>query len=667
MRVALILTVLGAAGCAPRPITAQDFNFLNNGLKVTSLNGLWRFHPGDNAAWADPQFDDSQWRLLRSDMGWSDQGYKYMSGYGWYRLSVAVPSGEGDMYLTLPNIFTSYQVFANGRIVGSFGRMPPDFTTLRGGHGETFRVPRSVLVNDKLVIAIRVWQSIVYARGYSGGPASGRSLIGDKDTIERNNALFLSATLFQFTPAMLVALLEILAGIGAIVLYFLRRSDREYLWFCILMLCGAGYGSFVIIQEFVPIQMINSDPYRVALNFVGYPFAELYFYTWLLKAPRSPWFRFVRTCVLLNLACALAFCWQNGAEWSIPAIQSLVTLFSIPQYIWVLILLFSRARENFMDAKWLLLPAVFQKTALIWNRIGATTFNLGWQHKTGLLTQIITHPVRVDLMQLANLIFLLSVFAILAFRFSRTRSSEERFASEVEAARSVQQYLIPDHLPATPGLVINSVYRPSREVGGDFFQVLPNPDGSVLIAVGDVAGKGLQAGMLATLIVGAIRVAAQFTADPSRILALLNQRLQGRGLVTCLALRIEHDGTLKIANAGHLPPYLNASELPIEGALPLGAVPCIEYPVTHFLLREGDTLTLMSDGVAEAKNSAGQLFGFERVNALLIQGSTASDLAVAAQAFGQEDDITVLTLTRLAVGAKTRNELGAPALSQSPA
>jgi serine phosphatase RsbU (regulator of sigma subunit) len=162
-----------------------------------------------------------------------------------------------------------------------------------------------------------------------------------------------------------------------------------------------------------------------------------------------------------------------------------------------------------------------------------------------------------------------------------------------------------------------------------------------------VAGKGVEAGMLAALIVGAIRTAFQFTQDPARILAVLNERLQGRGLVTCLALRVAPDGAATLANAGHLPPYLNGSEMVVEGALPLGAVPGIDFPISQFELAEGDSLILMTDGVAEAQDAEGHLFGFEHIGEQLQGGITGAGLALAAQSFGQRDDITVLTLTRL--------------------
>jgi serine phosphatase RsbU (regulator of sigma subunit) len=131
-------------------------------------------------------------------------------------------------------------------------------------------------------------------------------------------------------------------------------------------------------------------------------------------------------------------------------------------------------------------------------------------------------------------------------------------------------------------------------------------------------------------------------------LLLLNKRLQGRGLATCVALRIKPDGSANMVNAGHVPPYLNGRELAIEGSLPLGAVPEIEFPAVHFQLAAGDRLMLMTDGIAEAQNAQGQLFGFERIAEMMRKGMAGDALASAAQAFGQEDDSTVLTVARMA-------------------
>jgi serine phosphatase RsbU (regulator of sigma subunit) len=107
-------------------------------------------------------------------------------------------------------------------------------------------------------------------------------------------------------------------------------------------------------------------------------------------------------------------------------------------------------------------------------------------------------------------------------------------------------------------------------------------------------------------------------------------------------------GGRDLANAGHLPPYLNGKELPMEGALPLGMIAVAEFSVMHFQLNPGDTLVLMSDGIAEAQDEHGRLFGFERIQAMLLKPLTAAALAAAAQKFGQEDDISVVSITRTA-------------------
>lgn len=86
----------------------------------------------------------------------------------------------------------------------------------------------------------------------------------------------------------------------------------------------------------------------------------------------------------------------------------------------------------------------------------------------------------------------------------------------------------------------------------------------------------------------------------------------------------------------------------MEGALPLGAVAGIDFPLLRFKLVAGDSLMLMTDGVAEAQDSEGRLFGFDRIAEMLGTGIAAATLATAAQAFGQEDDITVLTVARTA-------------------
>jgi len=189
-------------------------------------------------------------------------------------------------------------------------------------------------------------------------------------------------------------------------------------------------------------------------------------------------------------------------------------------------------------------------------------------------------------------------------------------------------------------------------VGGDFFRVVPEPDGSVLVVVGDVSGKGLPAAMTVSLLVGTVRTLAHYTQSPGEILSAMNLRMLTRndgGFTTCLALRIDPDGTLAIANAGHIAPYLNGEELPLHNGLPLGLSADTTYAESTFQLADSRQLTLLTDGVVEARDKAGALYGFDRTRA--VSTLAADEIASRAQRFGEEDDITVLTLKRECPGA----------------
>ena len=251
----------------------------------------------------------------------------------------------------------------------------------------------------------------------------------------------------------------------------------------------------------------------------------------------------------------------------------------------------------------------------------------------------------ISLGQISTILSLLIVTVMLLRRFVHTQRLQEQWRLEIEQAQHVQQVLIPDHLPVIKGLRIQSEYRPAREVGGDFFQILPmDVAGAPLVVVGDVTGKGLQAGMLVALIVGSIRSAVHQNSDPSHILSVVNDQLCERdhASATCMILRFSPEGVVTLAHAGHLPPYLNGEEMQMEGALPMGMICGIDFPAIRFQLQPGDSLMLMSDGIAEAQDAHGKLFGFDRIQHMLQARATPAEIANAAQKFGQADDILVL-------------------------
>ncbi len=228
------------------------------------------------------------------------------------------------------------------------------------------------------------------------------------------------------------------------------------------------------------------------------------------------------------------------------------------------------------------------------------------------------------------------------------RRAKQALSSELEASRIVQEALIPRRLPATPGFQVGAAYWPFGQVGGDFFQILPLPQDGMLVVIGDVSGKGMPAAITVSLLVGALRMAVEASTRPGMILAALNRALLGHaggGFTTCLVLHADANGTLTMANAGHIAPYLNGHEVALENGLPLGLATDALYSESTRMLETGEQLTLMTDGVVEARNKAGELYGFERTAQLSVLPAEA--IAQAAQAFGQDDDITVLTVARV--------------------
>jgi len=300
-------------------------------------------------------------------------------------------------------------------------------------------------------------------------------------------------------------------------------------------------------------------------------------------------------------------------------------------------------RRNF-EAGLLLIPLLLTIVGIVEPVLTANMSNWGGRPYHSPLT-LQAGLIPIHFAAIADFAGILVIVIIIFVRFLRIHRDQERASSELAAARSVQELMIPQEKLATPGFEVDSIYNPAAEVGGDFFHVESTADGGLLVVIGDVAGKGLKAAMNVSMLMGALRR----TPDraPAKILESLNRVLVGSdSFTTCQAAWFGADGDVVLSNAGHLPPYLNSQEVALPGGLPLGVTADVSYEEVRLYLHPGDRLLLMSDGVVEARQSSGELFGFERVHNLSNQ--SAFYIADAAKTFGQEDDITVLTVRRLA-------------------
>jgi serine phosphatase RsbU (regulator of sigma subunit) len=238
-----------------------------------------------------------------------------------------------------------------------------------------------------------------------------------------------------------------------------------------------------------------------------------------------------------------------------------------------------------------------------------------------------------------------------ARRRVRLQLDKAAIDTELAAAREIQRLMVPEELPKAPGYTIESIYRPAAQVGGDFFEVLPLEAGETLVVIGDVSGKGISAAMIVSMLIGMLRTIGRTSHDPAQILAELNTRLfesKHGGFITCLAVRLDPTGRVALANAGHLPPWLNDGEVALTGSLPLSVIAASAPEQATLEMRPGDRLTLMTDGVVEARDAQGGLFGFGRAQSLLHQHASPVSLAEAAIRHGQDDDLTVISILRTA-------------------
>ena len=628
-------------GVSPGWLRAQSFSLQTGREPIASLDGLWRFHTGDNIAWASSDFDDSQWPLLRSDESWTKQGYPDYGGYAWYRFTIQVPDGSKPLSLLLPTIYTGYQVYANGLLIGSNGSTAPRRAPVFAARPKIFLLPSGRSGPETIQIALRVWEYQPIASWVGGGPyGGGGGAAGDPALLKQWWNLDRNTVALRFVNIYAECILSAIVGLTILVLFLFRQEDREYLWFAVLLLSAAADAVLTISGwDWIPFLLFRFlDQILVGAVVV----AALAFFSIVLHTRRTLWWWIA--CVLAA-ASPLAVA-PYYFQWTAVGISYAIHLCCLlPAYIWIIAALVIGTVRRSARARLLLAPAALLFGFDIVDSIWQICFELGWQTKSRSLDiAILRHPFPLSPAEIINYIFVLALLVFLVRQFSLARQEETRLSTEMEAARGMQSLLVPATAPSTPGFTVESVYLPASEVGGDFFQVLPGGDGSLLIVVGDVSGKGLKAAMTVSTIIGALR--NEPSHRPAEILAHLNRVLHGQigGFVTCCVALVSAEGRVTIANAGHLSPYLNGKELTVAGGLPLGMLAEGKYEEAQYQMASGDRLTFMSDGVVEARNQDGALYGFERTQQ--ISNRSAAAIAETAKQFGQEDDITVVTVER---------------------
>ena len=623
----LVFSIACATGwAAPAQVTEW-----RSGL--TEINEDWGAHDGDNVAWASTGFDDSHWRTVDlEDMGIAQPGWR------WFRKHVTVGPDYPNVKLLLQGGEGTYELYVNGQRIQGAGIL------------SSFAVNRPVervfaLANDNGDFEIALRTHVTPSYSVYGFPLFLNVTMGRPTVIGYEREALESERLYSVAPSVAINLLLVLAALGAMALFASQRTQRDYLFLAIFLLLTGIYGGLWHLQQagVVPLSanFLLADPliYLISISLIEFT------HSFARRRVGIGWR--VYECLLLLPTLLVPVIWLGHFSQDtynlIEAAINAPLAFLLPGFLtyWY--------RRGNREAGLLILPSLVPTAMGVLYNLGLVSAHLRWKSLDVLTDPIQIGVFPVEISDAGSVVFLVAIGFVMFFRFTRVSREQARSAAELEAAREIQRRLVPAILPVVEGYRIESAYLPAQEVGGDFYQVLEQNDGAHLIVVGDVSGKGLKAAMTGTLAIGVVRALAANSLGPGELLTRLNRQLAQEpdgGFITCVCLRVTRSGKVVIANAGHPAPYRSGAEVDLDGDLPLGIASEVVYVEVQFDLEAGQTLTLLSDGVVEARNASGELFGFERTRA--ISGERAGKIAATAQQFGQEDDITVLTVARLA-------------------
>jgi hypothetical protein len=635
---------------SPADALASSGNVNSPFHAVLNLDGPWRFQIGDDPRWADPAFDDGVWPTVTLSEPLSLFGFPTYTGYAWYRMRLApqqlavLGSSSANTPLELlvsGNSVGQLALYVNGIETGrTRGMTNPPASYQSPPFAARLSPPDP---SGARLLAIRTWADPQF--GVSRGLLVKVELGTQAEIADRVSMATGRQWNEHVTAGIVVTFLFFCVAVLGAVLYLAQRHHTEYFWLALLCLSVAAGGSADVAfgLAWMPLSI-----YHFVRMWTGRIFMAVTL-EFVLRFTGGRYRKVVRGVQIGVLIVPLLAMLPLQALNDVLSVAAEVTFCGL-----VCFLLFGAWRLGHREAGIMLLPFFLAATA-----DSADSVLEFLSHLRMLPEQFTVHryhvgPIEFGAATVAYTLFLGSLVAVILYRFIGVSEEEQRSSAEIAAARSVQALLIPTQLPSNRNFMLESAYLPVNGVGGDFFQVLPLKDDSLLIVVGDVSGKGLQAAMNSSTLVGALR--NELSHDPATVLDHLNRVLLGAvsspgavpGLdsapcfATCLCARIYPDGTLAIANAGHLSPYRDGRELELPPGLPLGVIADSHYDQVTFQLNRGDRLVFLSDGVVEATNHEGELFGFERTQQ--VSNEPARYIAQTAQRFGQTDDITVVSL-----------------------
>lgn len=649
--------------------TINSVNIHLNSLNVNWFNQNWKYHPGDNPEWANPDFDDTTWEIANTWMPHSDLPDNGWQGIGWFRLHLSIPDEElWNMPLALHVTYQAgaSEIYLDGELIYSFGKV-----------GKQKEDEKAYWERDPQVISFTGKTDHVIAVRYSNfastqlTPILGFALrLSPLNTgIKTRVAILRIGTTFQM---VLTAILVFLMMQHLLLFIFYPRS-RENLYFSILT---GSIGAFVFIT-FQVILVATSTPeilsllrffliVSVLMSLSSLLFLYTLFYT---KLPKLFWFFLTGWIIIFGISLFnishytfdistnnLPFSAIKGLATPFLSVFSILSALELARVM--IVAIFKRK-----DGAWIfglgslspfILPIIF---GIIISRTG---WNSDWNMSAYLIT--ILAPI-----------FSMSVY--LARNFSRTSRKLEREVlerehleventrktEELEEARKLQISMLPHEAPQLPNLNIAFEMRTATEVGGDYYDYNLSENGQITIAIGDATGHGTNAGLVVSAVKSLFKTSTPNESDLETLERISQgiKSMQLKRLYMAMTLATFNDNRLTLSAAG-MPPALiyRAGENRVEeillGGMPLGGFVGAEREDASFNLQSGDSVLLMSDGLPEMLNPENEMLDYPKTKKLFAEIADKSPKAILNHLFRectswadgseQTDDITLVVI-----------------------
>jgi serine phosphatase RsbU (regulator of sigma subunit) len=648
-----------------------------------SLSYGWKYHSGDDTAWAKKNFNDSIWQTIRPKIYLDSLKSNTWKGFGWLRKEFKIDSSLFNQ----PVAFTveqngASQIYLNGKLIKEFGTVSHNADSERVYNPQNIPFIGILDTSSTQVLAVRYsnQRAIEYYHRYSGyATVAGFSIgIGSSDNsiLQKTTNTFYST----FISTVLGGILLAFAVLHMLIYFFYSRGKENLFYALFAGSMALFFGAVLYSGNSHSVGNVSYIIVLFTLIFISLMFASYNFFLYAIfyeKMPKQSW---IIAIVGALLTIMLLFVFTE--DWMFNYIFGPFLILLTVEGVRVIIIALKRKKRNsivigigvlifflfiiyipisnifpsLLAPRWLL--SVFLYSAFLSLPVSMSIYLArdSAKTKTDLENRI------VEVQQLSQkAIEQERREADLRIETERERAEHERKTKELEEARELQLSMLPKELPHFPNLEIATYTKPSTEVGGDYYDLMKSEDGILTLIIGDATGHGLKAGTMVT----ATKSLFNTLGNNSDIVEILNDfnsslyKMKLHNLAMCVTILKIKDNKLEIGSAG-MPPALiyrkatgQVDEILLKG-MSLGSIKEFPYYKETYDLNSGDVILLMSDGFPERFTSEKKMIDYDKGNELLSKAGTLSPNEIIdyfvkygdewANGHLQEDDVTFVAV-----------------------